>query len=349
MFPVGCQSSLHVCMFCVSLLLDFSKDINLKNSLSPHSLASTDIVTEQPTFKMTTAEDRLWCLRQDGRGLVRYVEDFLELTNQWARLMPRSVSCFRLGLETTRPHQLTPRQNPPHYPAKCPDPPNSSQHRLCPQPTAVNGQHRVHSRARSGPGDHGVHSRARFVPGAQGVHSRARSVPGAYRAPPGVPRFQSAPKSACCPSTCKCPAPHECPPVPAPRQRPPVLAPGQRPPVHEHPQVFAPHERPPVPAPGQRPPVPAPRHRPPVPAPRLRPPVPERPPGVRVARAPPRVHASRAPPRGCAARAPSRACTARAPPRARASRAILKSPPSYIPAGYSPLLYPRIFLLGGGG
>uniref|UniRef100_A0A673KUF2 Uncharacterized protein n=1 Tax=Sinocyclocheilus rhinocerous TaxID=307959 RepID=A0A673KUF2_9TELE len=46
---------------------------------------------------MTAAEDRLWCLRQGGRELERYVEEFLELSNQVSWFDSALGVCFRLG------------------------------------------------------------------------------------------------------------------------------------------------------------------------------------------------------------------------------------------------------------
>ncbi len=45
------------------------------------------------------AEDRLWCLWQGGRELERYVEEFLELTNQVSWIDATLGVCFRLGLD----------------------------------------------------------------------------------------------------------------------------------------------------------------------------------------------------------------------------------------------------------
>ncbi len=101
MFPVGCRSSFDVCLvlFCVPLLLDFSKRHSFEELLVSSFPCFDDIVTEQPTVNMTTAEDRLWCLRQCGWGLVRYVKDFLELTNQVSWIDTSLCVCFRLGLD----------------------------------------------------------------------------------------------------------------------------------------------------------------------------------------------------------------------------------------------------------
>ncbi len=48
---------------------------------------------------MQTAEDRLGCLRQDGRDLVKYVEEFLELYNRVSWVDASLGVCFRLGLD----------------------------------------------------------------------------------------------------------------------------------------------------------------------------------------------------------------------------------------------------------
>ncbi len=48
---------------------------------------------------MTSAEDALWDLRQGGRRLERYVEDFLELSN-WVSWHNAALgACFQLGLD----------------------------------------------------------------------------------------------------------------------------------------------------------------------------------------------------------------------------------------------------------
>ncbi len=47
---------------------------------------------------MTTAEDKLWELRQDGWGLERYVEKFLELSNRVSWHDASLGACFHLGL-----------------------------------------------------------------------------------------------------------------------------------------------------------------------------------------------------------------------------------------------------------
>ncbi|KAL0153347.1 hypothetical protein M9458_051343 [Cirrhinus mrigala] len=48
---------------------------------------------------MTEAEDALWCLRQGGRRLERYVEEFLELANQLSWHDAALGACFHLGLD----------------------------------------------------------------------------------------------------------------------------------------------------------------------------------------------------------------------------------------------------------
>ncbi len=48
---------------------------------------------------MQTAEDRLWCLRQDGWDLVGYVEEFLELYNQVSWIDASLGVCFWPGLD----------------------------------------------------------------------------------------------------------------------------------------------------------------------------------------------------------------------------------------------------------
>ncbi len=49
---------------------------------------------------MTAAEDKLWGLRQAGRKLERYVEDFLELVNQLSLPDAALGACFQLGLDS---------------------------------------------------------------------------------------------------------------------------------------------------------------------------------------------------------------------------------------------------------
>ncbi|KAL0168329.1 hypothetical protein M9458_036551 [Cirrhinus mrigala] len=48
---------------------------------------------------MTEAEDALWCLRQGGRMLERYVEEFLKLANQLSWHDTALGACFHLGLD----------------------------------------------------------------------------------------------------------------------------------------------------------------------------------------------------------------------------------------------------------
>ncbi len=48
---------------------------------------------------MTSAEDELWGLRQAGRRLERYVEDFLELAIQLSWHDTALGACFQLGLD----------------------------------------------------------------------------------------------------------------------------------------------------------------------------------------------------------------------------------------------------------
>ncbi len=53
---------------------------------------------------MLTAEDKLWGLRQAGRKLERYVEDFIELVHQLSWPDAALVACFQLGLDSETIH-----------------------------------------------------------------------------------------------------------------------------------------------------------------------------------------------------------------------------------------------------
>ncbi len=53
---------------------------------------------------MTAAEDQLWCLRQGGRPLERFVGEFLELSNRVSWHDAALGACFQLGLDETTIH-----------------------------------------------------------------------------------------------------------------------------------------------------------------------------------------------------------------------------------------------------
>ncbi len=48
---------------------------------------------------MTWAEDQLWHLRQGGRSLERYVEEFLELSFRVSLHDAALCACFQMGLD----------------------------------------------------------------------------------------------------------------------------------------------------------------------------------------------------------------------------------------------------------
>ncbi len=267
MFPVGCQSSLHVCMFCVSLLLDSVKDIHLKNSLSPHSLASTTLWQNSRPLK--------WQRLKTGFGVFGRMVGVGEVCRglSWAYQPSELDWCLALYLFSAGAgnHQASPAHpspGPSTYPAKCPDHPTlpSTASVLSPQPSTANTE--------STPEPAPIQELTESTPEPAPFQELTESTP---EPAPFQERTEHPLASAFPECTQECMLPEHL-QVPAPRQRPPVLAPRQRPPVHERPQVVAPHERPPVPTPRQCPPVPAPRERPPMLTPRQRPPVHERPP-----------------------------------------------------------------------
>ncbi len=48
---------------------------------------------------MNWAEDQLWCLRQGGRPLERYVEEFLKISHRVSWQDASLGACFQLGLD----------------------------------------------------------------------------------------------------------------------------------------------------------------------------------------------------------------------------------------------------------
>ncbi len=78
----------------------FIKDCKVEAPSSPcSSFQHSSNVTEHRTKKMTWAEDQLWCLRQGGRSLERYVEEFLELP-YWVCWHNAALgACFQMGLD----------------------------------------------------------------------------------------------------------------------------------------------------------------------------------------------------------------------------------------------------------
>ncbi len=132
MFPIGCRSLLDVFMFCVPLLLDFSKDIHLKNSLSPHSLASTTLWPKNRKWAVLFSP--VFCFPV-------FLKDFFVPVFSPRRW--KSLSIPLVSGECPAPKQNQPviiRGSPP--PAVCGEI----------QLTAVSGKHWVPSRACSGPG-----------------------------------------------------------------------------------------------------------------------------------------------------------------------------------------------------
>ncbi len=170
---------------------------------------------------MTKAEDRLWCQWQDGRGLVRYVEDFLELTNQVSWIDASLYVCFRLGLdddiiscdrstcsfsliklihlvlflndvnleveEIQSDHHPTPpgnHQASPAHPSPGPSthPAKCPNHQTLPSTTSVlSPQPSAASTVHSRARSGPGAHRARCGPGAHRVHSRAHCGPGAHK------------------------------------------------------------------------------------------------------------------------------------------------------------------------
>ncbi|ROL44292.1 Neuroendocrine convertase 2 [Anabarilius grahami] len=66
------------------------------------------------TQDMILAEYHLWSLRQNGRPLKRYVEEFHELSHQLKKLRKKSIFLIQPQRKHTWSHQLTPRRFPPH-------------------------------------------------------------------------------------------------------------------------------------------------------------------------------------------------------------------------------------------
>ncbi len=87
--------------FCNDLFVAFS--CWLKKLLPyPSSCASPSTLwpKTRPYKRMLTAEDKLWELRQVGRKLQRYVEDFLKIVHQLSWPDAALGACFLLGLDS---------------------------------------------------------------------------------------------------------------------------------------------------------------------------------------------------------------------------------------------------------
>ncbi len=87
------------CDFCLSLS-------HASSSLAPRS--SITLTEHRTKNKMNWAEDQLWCLRQGGRPLEGYVEEFIELSYLVSWPDSSLCACFQLGLDENTIHCSSP-------------------------------------------------------------------------------------------------------------------------------------------------------------------------------------------------------------------------------------------------
>ncbi len=208
-------------------------------------------VTEDSTkLQMTSAQDALCGLRQGGRRLERYVEEFLEISNRMSWHEAALGACFLLGLddefihcdfpvsdfplielinlilflngsdeeveEIPRPHHPTPagtRRISPAHPT-----PRTSAY-------LSNGSYHLPNPK------HPPCLRSSSILLSPEPPSSAKPRPRAVALPSPVPALPERRRESALPECPRDAALPVRPPVPAPRQRPPVPAPRQRPPV----------------------------------------------------------------------------------------------------------------------